>query len=43
LIGAIIGAVAGTDKILQLERMTKPEIQEFLDELQKKARVRDYK
>jgi ABC-type lipoprotein release transport system permease subunit len=42
-VGAIIGAVAGTDKTIQLEGMTDSEIQETLDKLRKKARIRDYK
>jgi hypothetical protein len=43
LIGGIIGSAVGIDKTLQLEGMTDSEIQEFLDKLRKKARVRDYK
>lgn len=43
LIGGIFGAIAGTDKTIQLEGMTDSEIQETLDKLRKKARIRDYK
>jgi len=43
LIGGAIGAVVGTDKTIQLEGMTDSEIQEAMDKLSKKARVRDYK
>jgi len=43
LIGAIIGAAAGKDKIIQIEGMTDLEIQEALDKLRKKARIRNYK
>ena len=43
LLGATIGADAGTDKTFQIEGMTGSEIQETLDKLRKKARVRDYK
>jgi hypothetical protein len=43
LIGGIAGAVAGTDKTIQIEGMTDSEIQETLDKLRKKARVRNYK
>ncbi len=43
LIGLVIGLVAGTDKITQLEGMTDSEIQETLEYLRKKARIRDYK
>ena len=43
LIGVIIGAVAGKDKTIQLEGMTDSEIQEALDKLRKKARIRDYR
>jgi hypothetical protein len=42
-IGAIIGAAAGRDKTIQMEGMTESEIQETLDKLRKKARIRDYK
>jgi hypothetical protein len=43
LIGVIIGAVAGKDKTIQLEGMTDSEIQEAMDKLRKKARIRDYR
>jgi len=43
LIGVIIGAVAGTDKTIQIEGMTDLEIREAMDKLRKKARIRDYK
>jgi len=43
LLGASFGASAGKDKIIQLEGMTDSEIQETLDKLRKKARIRDYK
>jgi hypothetical protein len=42
-IGALLGAIAGTDKTIKIEGMTDSEIQEALDYLRKKARVRDYK
>ncbi|MBA7704947.1 hypothetical protein ES703_113770 [subsurface metagenome] len=41
--GALIGGNAGRDKIIQIEGMTDLEIQEALDKLRKKARIRDYK
>ena len=44
LVGAIIGAAAGTGKrTFQIEGMTDLEIQETMDKLRKKARIRDYK
>ena len=43
LLGAGIGAAAGKDKTIQIEGMTDSEIQEALDKLRKKARIRDYK
>ncbi|HDZ25597.1 hypothetical protein LCGC14_1015800 [marine sediment metagenome] len=43
LIGALIGSAAGTDKTIQLEGMTDSEIQEAMDKLRKKARIRDYR
>ncbi len=43
LVGALIGAVAGTDKTIQIEGMSDLEIREALDKLRKKARIRDYK
>jgi hypothetical protein len=42
-VGALAGAVEGRDTKIQLEEMTDSEIQETLDKLRKKARVRDYK
>ena len=39
LIGAITGALLGTDKTFQIEGMTDAEIQETLDYLRKKARI----
>ena len=41
LLGKIIGG--GADKTSQIEGMTDSEIQEALDKLRKKARIRDYK
>lgn len=43
LLGAIIGTRAGTDETIQIEGMTDSEIQEALDKLRKKARIREYK
>ena len=43
LVGGITGAMAGTDKTIQIEGMTDLQIQEALDKLRKKARIRDYK
>ena len=43
LLGAGIGAAAGKDKTIQIEGMSDSEIQEALDKLRKKARIRDYK
>ena len=43
LLGGFIGASAGKDKTIQIEGMTGSEIQEALDKLSKKARIRDYK
>jgi hypothetical protein len=43
LFGAIIGGRAGKDKTIQIEGMTDLEIQEAMDKLGKKARIRDYK
>ena len=43
LIGAIIGAGAGADKTIHFEGMTDFEIEEALEKLRKKARIRDYK
>ncbi len=43
LLGAITGSLLGIDKAIQIEGMTDSEIQETLDKLRKKARIRDYK
>ena len=43
LIGGITGELLGKDKTIQIEGMTDLEIQEALDKLRKKARIRDYK
>ncbi len=43
IIGAIIGGAAGKEKTFQIEGMPDSEIQETLDKLRKKARVRNYK
>ena len=43
IVGAIAGAVTGKDKTIQIEGKSDLEIQEALDKLRKKARVRDYK
>ena len=43
LIGLGIGAGLGKDKTIQIEGMTDSEIQETLEKLRKKARIRDYK
>jgi len=43
IIGGTIGAVAGTDKTIQIEGTTDLEIKEALEKLRKKARIRDYK
>ena len=43
LIGGISGAIEGIDKIIQFEGMTDSKIQETLDYLRKRARVRDYR
>jgi hypothetical protein len=43
LIGLVIGLVAGTDKTIQIEGITDTQIQETLEKLRKKARIRDYK
>ncbi len=41
--GGLIGADSGTDKTFQIEEMSDSEIQEALDKLRKKARIRDYR
>jgi hypothetical protein len=43
LLGGIAGAGAGTDNTFQIDRMSDSEIQETMEELRKKARIRDYK
>jgi hypothetical protein len=43
LIGGTIGAFMKGSKTFQLERMAESEIQETLDYLRKKARIRDYR
>ncbi len=43
ILGVTIGATSGKDKTIQLEGMSDSEIQEALDKLRKKARIRDYK
>jgi len=43
LIGGVTGALLGKDKTIQIEGMTDSEIEETLDKLRKKARIRDYK
>jgi len=43
IIGAVAGAVIGTDKTIRIDGMTDSEIQETMDKLRKKARIRDYK
>jgi len=43
LLGGLIGGAAGIDKTFQIEGMTDSEIQEALDKLRKKARIRDYR
>ena len=43
VLGGTIGIIAGIDKTIRIEGRTDSEIQEALDYLRKKARVRDYK
>jgi hypothetical protein len=43
LLGAITGSLLGKDKTIQIEGMSDLYIQEALDKLRKKARIRDYK
>jgi len=43
LIGGVGGAFAGTDKTIQIEGMPLGTIKAYLEELRKKARIRDYK
>jgi len=41
-LGGIGGAITGADKIIQIERKSDTEIKEILQELRKKARVRNF-
>ncbi len=43
IIGAILGALIKKSKKIKIEGMTDSEIQETLDKLRKKARIRDYR
>jgi 23S rRNA pseudoU1915 N3-methylase RlmH len=43
VVGGFIGAAIGKDKAIQIEGMTDSEIQEAMDKLRKKARIRNYK
>jgi len=43
ILGGITGALLGKDKTIQIEGMSDSEIQEAMDKLRKKARIRDYK
>ena len=43
ILGEILGTKKGKDKSIQIEGMSDSEIQETLDQLRKKARIRDYK
>ena len=43
IIGATIGALVKETKKIQLEGMSDSEIQETMDKLRKKARIRDYR
>jgi len=43
LLGGFLGSSLGKDKTIQLKGMTDLEIQETLDYLREKARIRDYK
>ena len=43
LIGGVTGALLGKDKTIQIEGMSDLYIQEALEKLRKKARIRDYK
>ena len=42
IIGGIIGAIAGKDKTIQIERKSDSEIKRILENLRKKARIPDY-
>lgn len=41
-IGASIGSSSGTDEVIQIEGKSDAEIQEILEKLRKKARIRNY-
>jgi hypothetical protein len=43
VIGGITGELLGTDKTIQIEGMSDLKIQETMDKLRKKARIRDYR
>ncbi len=43
IIGGMVGVNSGIDKTIQIEGMSDSEIQETLEKLRKKARIRDYK
>lgn len=43
LAGGALGFASGLDNTIQIEGMTDSEIQEAMDKLRKKARIRDYK
>ena len=43
VVGGLIGASLGRDKIIQIEEMTDLQIKEAMDKLRKKARIRDYR
>ena len=43
LAGAIVGGLFGIDKTIHFEGMSDLEIEEAMDKLRKKARIRDYK
>jgi len=43
LLGEILGPKKGKDKTIRIEGMSDSEIQEAMDKLRKKARIRDYK
>ncbi len=43
LLGVSSGAALGIDKTIQIEGMSDSEIQEAMDKLRKKARIRDYR
>ncbi len=43
IVGGYVGEIIGEDKTIQIEGMTNSEIQEALEKLRKKARIRNYK